>query len=65
MRVRRQVGADGVTYGRRDFVEFGDVYAMRADFAAEVEAEFGRLVGRVIAGRAESATQCGVDRLPS
>ena len=37
------------TYGRWDFVEFGDVYAMQADFAARVEAEFGRLVEGVVA----------------
>ena len=50
-------GVNGLrTYGLWDFAEFGDVYAMQADFAAKVEAEFGRLVGRFIAGRAESAT---------
>ena len=38
--------------GRWDFVEFGDVYAMQADFAAKVEAEFGRLVEGVVAGGA-------------
>ena len=38
-------GVNGLgTCGRWDFVEFGDVYAMQADFAAKVEAEFGRLV---------------------
>ena len=36
-------GVNGLrTYGRWDFVEFGDVYAMQADFATKVEAEFGR-----------------------
>ena len=43
-------GVNGLrTYGRWDFVEFGDVYAMQADFAARVEAEFGRLVEGVVA----------------
>ena len=29
-------GVNGLrTYGRRDFVEFGDVYATEADFAAK------------------------------
>ena len=37
------------TYGRWDFVKFGDVYTMQADFAAKVEAEFGRLVDGVVA----------------
>ena len=39
------------TYGRWDFVEFGDVYAMQADFAAKVEAEFARLVEGIVAAR--------------
>ena len=43
-------GVNGLrTYGRWDFVEFGDAYAMQADFAAKVEAEFGRLVEGVVA----------------
>ena len=43
-------GVNGLrTYGRWDFVEFGDVYTMQADFAARVEAEFGRLVDGVVA----------------
>ena len=43
-------GVNGLrTYGRWDFVEFGDVYTMQADFAARVEAEFGRLVEGVVA----------------
>ena len=43
-------GVNGLrTYGRWDFVEFGDVYAMQADFAARVEAEFVRLVEGVVA----------------
>ena len=40
------------TYGRWDFVEFDDVYTMQTDFAAKVEAEFGRLVEGVVAGGA-------------
>ena len=36
-------------YGRWDFAEFTDVYAMQADFAAKVEAEFAGLVEGVIA----------------
>ena len=43
-------GVNGLrTYGRWDFVEFGDVYTMQVDFAAKVEAEFGRLVEGVVA----------------
>ena len=43
-------GVNGLrTYGRWDFVEFGDVYTMQTDFAAKVEAEFGRLVEGVVA----------------
>ena len=43
-------GVNGLRiYGRWDFVEFGDVYTMQADFAAKVEAEFGRLVEGVVA----------------
>ena len=43
-------GVNGLrTYGRWDFVEFGDVYTMQTDFAAKVEAEFGRLVDGVVA----------------
>ena len=49
-------GVNGLrTCGRWDFAEFGDVYAMQADFAAKVEAEFGRLVDTFIAGTAETA----------
>ena len=49
-------GVNGLgTYGRWDCVVFGDVYAMQADFAAKVEAEFGRLVDTFIAGTAETA----------
>ena len=45
-------GVNGLrTYGRWDFVEFGDVYAMQADFAAKVEAEFARLVEGIVAAR--------------
>ena len=45
-------GVNGLrTYGRWDFVEFGDVYAMQADFAARVEAEFARLVEGIVAAR--------------
>ena len=36
------------TYGRWDFVEFGDVYTMQTDFGAKVEAEFARLVERLV-----------------
>ena len=43
-------GVNGLrTYGRWDFVEFGDVYAMQADFKAKVEAEFARIVEDVVA----------------
>ena len=43
-------GVNGLgIYGRWDFVEFGDVYTMQTDFAAKVEAEFGRLVEGVVA----------------
>ena len=43
-------GVNGLrTYGRWDFAEFGDVYTMQVDFAAKVEAEFGRLVEGVVA----------------
>ena len=42
-------GVNGLrTYGRWDFTEFGDVYAMQADFAAKVEAEFDKVVGSAI-----------------
>ena len=45
-------GVNGLkTYGRWDFMEFGDVYAMHADFAAKVKAEFGKLVEEVVAAR--------------
>ena len=36
------------TCGRWDFVEFGEVYAMQAEFAAKVEAEFARIVDAVV-----------------
>ena len=36
------------TYGRWGFVEFGEVYAMQAEFAAKVEAEFARIVDAVV-----------------
>ena len=40
-------GVNGLgTYGRWDFVEFGDVYTMQADFAAKVEAEFAGMIER-------------------
>ena len=40
-------GVNGLrTCGRWDFVEFGDVYAMQADFAAKVEAEFADMIER-------------------
>ena len=49
-------GVNGLrTYSRWNFVEFGDVYTMQADFAAKVEAEFARLVEGVVA-----ASECGV-----
>ena len=35
-------------YGRWDFAELTDVYAMQADFAAKVEAEFAELVEGVV-----------------
>ena len=42
-------GVNGLrTYGRWDFVEFGEVYAMQAEFAAKVEAEFARIVDAVV-----------------
>ena len=42
-------GVNGLrTYGRWDFVEFGDVYAMQADFAAKVEAEFAGMIERCL-----------------
>ena len=42
-------GVNGLrTYGRWDFVEFGDVYTMQADFAATVEAEFDKVIGSAI-----------------
>ena len=40
-------GVNGLrTYGRWDFVEFGDMYTMQADFAAKVEAEFAGMIER-------------------
>ena len=42
-------GVNGLrTYGRWDIVEFGEVYAMQAEFAAKVEAEFARIVDAVV-----------------
>ena len=42
-------GVNGLrTYGRWDFVEFGEVYAMQAEFATKVEAEFARIVDAVV-----------------
>ena len=42
-------GVNGLrTYGRWDFVEFGEVYAMQAEFAVKVEAEFARIVDAVV-----------------
>ena len=42
-------GVNGLrTYGRWDFVEFGDVYAMQADFAAKVEAELAGMIERCL-----------------
>ncbi|MDD9984042.1 MAG: DEAD/DEAH box helicase family protein [Gammaproteobacteria bacterium] len=42
-------GVNGLrTYGRWDFVEFGEVYAMQAEFAAKVEAEFARIIDAVV-----------------
>ena len=42
-------GVNGLRiYGRWDFVEFGDVYAMQADFAAKVEAEFAGIIERCL-----------------
>ncbi len=35
-------------YGRWEFAEFTDVYAMQADFAAKVAAEFDKMVSRVM-----------------
>ena len=49
-------GVNGLrTYGRWDFVELGDVYAMQADFAAKVETEFGRLVEGLVVARGAAA----------
>ena len=42
-------GVNGLrTYGRWDFAEFGDVYAMQADFAARVEAELAGMIERCL-----------------
>jgi len=38
------------TWGRWAFAEFTDVYAMQADFAARVEAEFAGLIKGAMAG---------------
>ena len=49
-------GVNGLrTYGRWDFVELGDVYTMQTDFAAKVEAEFGRLVDGVVVAHGAAA----------
>jgi type III restriction enzyme len=37
------------SFGRWAFAEFTDVYEMEADFEAKVEAEFGKLIGSVVA----------------
>ncbi len=37
------------TYGRWAFAEFSDVFQMEEDFAAKVEAEFGRMIEAVVA----------------
>jgi type III restriction enzyme len=34
-------------FGRWSFAEFTEVYAMEADFAAKVEAEFNRMIDKV------------------
>ena len=42
-------GVNGLgSYGRWDFVEFDEVYAMQAEFAAKVETEFARIVDAVV-----------------
>ena len=41
-------GVNGLrTYGRWDFVEFDEVYAMQSEFATKVEAEFARIIDAV------------------
>ena len=42
------------TYGRWAFAEFCDVYAMEADFAAKVEAEFNKMIESATAQRKEA-----------
>ena len=39
-------------YGRWAFAEFTDAYAMQADFAAAVEADFGKLIARAVSAQA-------------
>lgn len=39
-------------HGRWAFVEFADVYQMEADFGAKIEAEMGKMIESVTAGRA-------------
>ena len=42
-------GVNGLrAFGGWNFVEFGEVYAMQAEFAAKVEAEFARIVDAVV-----------------
>ena len=49
MKTYRVPGVNGLgSYGRWDFVEFDEVYAMQAEFAAKVEAEFARIVDAVV-----------------
>ena len=36
-------------HGRWAFAEFGDVYQIEADFKAKVEAEFNKMIERVVA----------------
>ena len=50
-------------YGRWDFAEFTDVYAMQADFATKVEAEFAGLVEGAIAKSGVAARSPGDTRL--
>jgi len=42
------------TYGRWAFAEFTEVYQMEADFKARVEAEFDKMLHRMVAGEEES-----------
>ena len=58
-------GVNGLrTYGRWDFAEFGDVYPMQAEFAAKVEAEFGRLVEGIVVARGAAARSPGTHGSP-